>query len=195
MSNESRQERLDPCLRQGEEGPDSSAAHYNLGLAYTALGKMSSAERSYRRSLELDPEHPEAWVNLGGTLLLRWDFEGCVEANREALKRNDDLLLAHYNMGQGCLYLGDGEGVVRCNRRVLEIDPGHAAGHYFLAVGLLATERVEEARAALARSMELGHRPAPEFLKGLERAEKKEQDASGHMKSSGAEAPEGTKED
>jgi cytochrome c-type biogenesis protein CcmH/NrfG len=195
MSNETGQERLERCLQQAEEHPDSSAAHYNLGLAYTALGKMSSAEKAYRRSLEIDPEHPEAWVNLGGTLLLKWDFEGCVEANREALQRREDLLLAHYNMGQGYLYMGDGESVVRCNRRVLELDPGHAAGHYFLAVGLLATEQVEEARAALARSMELGHRPAPEFLKGLERAEKQKQDATENAESSGAEAPEGNKED
>jgi tetratricopeptide (TPR) repeat protein len=195
MSDETAQERLERCLRKAEENPESAAAHYNVGLAYTALGKMTSAEKAYRRSLEIDPEHPEAWVNLGGTLLLKWDFEGCVEANREALQRKENLLLAHFNMGQGLLYLGDGEGVVRCNRRVLEIDPDHAAGHYFLAVGLLATDRVAEARAALAKSMELGHRPAPEFLKGLDRAEKKERNASQSAKSSGAEAPEGTKED
>ena len=186
---------IDRYLERVREHPESAAAHFNLALAYTQRGRLQHAEDHYRKALELDSDLVEAWVNLGGVLLLRWDFQASIEANEEALKRQDDLLLAHYNMGQGLLYLGDGEGVVKCNRRVLEIDPDHAAGHYFLAVGLLATERVAEARAALARSMELGHRPAPEFLKGLERAEKQEPDTSQIVESSGAEAPEGTKED
>ena len=76
-------------------------------------------------------------------------------------------------MGQAYLYLGDAENLTRCNRRVLELDPKHAAGHYFLAVGLLAQNQVNEAREALAKAMALGHRPLPEFLRGLERAEEK----------------------
>jgi tetratricopeptide (TPR) repeat protein len=135
---------------------------------------VNRAEESYRRALELDPDLVEAWVNLGGALLMKWDFKGALEANQEALNRRADELLAHYNMGQACLYLGDADGVVRCYRNVIHLDENHAAGHYFLAVGLLATNRVEEARKHLSRAMALGHRPTPEFLRGLERAEQAE---------------------
>ena len=132
---------------------------------------------------------------LGGALLLKWDFKGALEANREALDRQDDLLLAHFNMGQAYLYLSDAEGLVRCCRRVIELDPEHAAGHYFLAVGLLATNKVTEARKALALSMELGHRPTPEFLRGLERAETENNlQAENLMTDIGAEAPQNSKE-
>ena len=47
---------LNRCLERVEEHPDSAAAHYNLGLAYTQRGKVTSAESAYRRALELDPE-------------------------------------------------------------------------------------------------------------------------------------------
>jgi protein O-GlcNAc transferase len=170
--SESREDRVARCQKRVEEAPDSAAAHFNLGLAHTERGRMLAAEKAYRRALELDPDLVQAWVNLGGALLMKWDFKGCLEANQEAIRRQEDLLIAHFNMGQAHLYLNDAEQVARCNRRVLELDEGHAAAHYFLAVGLLATEHVEEARAELSRATRLGYQPRPEFLKSLDRAEK-----------------------
>jgi Flp pilus assembly protein TadD len=164
---------LEHCLRRAEVHPESAAAHFNLGLAYTQRGWTDRAEQAYRKALEIDPDLIEAWVNLGGILMLKWDFEGSLKANREALERKDDLVLAHYNTGQACLYLGDAEGLVRSSRRVVELDPHHAAGCYFLAVGLLALGRVEEARTEVGRARFLGHSPAPEFLRALEHAERK----------------------
>ena len=170
--SESREDRVARWQKRVEEAPDPAAAHFNLGLAHTERGRMIAAEKAYRRALELDPELVQAWVNLGGALLMKWDFQGCLEANQEAIRRQNDLLVAHYNMGQAHLYLKDAEQLVRCNQRVLELDPDHGAGHYFLAVGLLATNRIAEARTEASRAMGLGYRPRPEFLRSLERAEK-----------------------
>jgi tetratricopeptide (TPR) repeat protein len=104
-------------------------------------------------------------------------------------------LLAHYNMGQAHLYLGDAQGLLDCCRRVIELDPEHAAGHYHLAVALLALDRPAEARQALGRAMALGHRPTPEFLRGLERAEQQtESNQSKLVTNIGADAPQESKE-
>jgi tetratricopeptide (TPR) repeat protein len=195
MKDESAAQRLDRCLKRAEENPGSAAAQFNLGLAYTRLGKVNQAENAYRKALEIDPDLVEAWVNLGGALLLKWDFKGALEANREALARRDDLLLAHYNLGQASLYLGDADGLLQACRRVVELDPGHAAGHYYLAVGLLAKNEVEQARETLAKAMALGHRPTAEFLRELERAEQQTTlDNSNLVTNIGAEAPEDSKE-
>ena len=85
MGDENGRDRLERCLRQVEERPGSATAHYNLGLAYTARGMVGRAEEAYRKAIELDPGLVQAWVNLGGTLLLKWDFKGSLVANREAL--------------------------------------------------------------------------------------------------------------
>ena len=172
MNEESREDRVARWKKRVEEAPDSAPAHFNLGLAHTERGRMMAAEKAYRRAVELDPDLVQAWVNLGGALLMKWDFQGCLEANREAVRRKEDLAEAHYNMGQAHLYLKDAERLVSCNRRVLDLQPDHPAAHYFLAVGLLATDRVAEARAECARATSLGYRPRPEFLKSLDRAEK-----------------------
>jgi len=195
MTRESSESRTQRCLSEVDKHPDSASAHFNLGLAYTMQGFAHRAEAAYRKALEIDPDLVEAWVNLGGSLLLRWDFQGALEANREALKRRDDLLLAHYNMGQAHLYLSDPQGLLRCCQRVIELDPEHAAGHYYLAVALLALDRLQESREALGRAMALGHRPTPEFLRGLERLEKQtELNESKLVTNIGADAPQESKE-
>ena len=188
---------LERCLKRVEERPDSPRAYFNLGLAYTQQGRVDQAETAYRKALELDPDLVEAWVNLGGVLMLRWDFENSMEANREALKRKEDVLLAHYNLGQACLYRGDADGVVQANRRVVELDPSHAQGRYFLAVGLLAQEKTDEAKAELARARALGHSPSPDFLRALEQAEGKLQKGEGTVQNVdqiGDETPKDAKE-
>ena len=108
--------------------PDSALAHLRLGTAWLQAGAANKAEKALRRAVEIDPEYDEAWVNLGGLLLGRWDFAGCVEINRQVAERNPELLLAHFNQGLGHLYLREAKEMIACMGRVLEIDPDHAAG-------------------------------------------------------------------
>jgi tetratricopeptide (TPR) repeat protein len=197
MPVESQRHRLERCLKEVESYPDRASAHYNLGLAYTVSGRVKKAEASYLKALELDPTLVQAWVNLGGVRLMRWEFQGCLEANQEAAKLRDDLPIVHYNMGQAYLYLNDPENLVRCTERVLELDRDHAAAHYYAAVGFLALDNHGAAERHLGRALELGHRPTQEFMRALEKAQRKKAQKSkvNLIEISGAEAPKKTKED
>ncbi|MEJ2187859.1 MAG: tetratricopeptide repeat protein [Acidobacteriota bacterium] len=197
MPVESQRHRLERCLKEVESYPERASAHYNLGLAYTVSGRVKKAEASYLKALELDPTMVQAWVNLGGVRLMRWEFQGCLEANQEAAKLRDDLPIVHYNMGQAYLYLNDPENLVRCTERVLELDRDHAAAHYYAAVGFLALDNHGAAERHLGRALELGHRPTQEFMRALEKAQRKKAQKSkvNLIEISGAEAPKKTKED
>jgi tetratricopeptide (TPR) repeat protein len=193
---ENRIERVERCQRALEKRPESAPAHYNLGLAYQNLGRFGLAEEAYLKAVELDPGFTEAWVNLGGVRLHNWDFEGCLEASREAVRQRDDLVLAHHNLGQAYLYMNDAENLVRCNKRVLELERDNPAAHYYAAVGLLALGEIGAAERHAGRAMELGHRPTPEFLRALEKAQRSK--AAGRIQIgeiAGGEAPEKPKED
>jgi len=172
MNTEPLTDRITRCQQHVEREPESAAARFNLGLAYTARGLVDRAEREYRAAVTIDAALVEAWVNLGGVLLLKWDFEGAVAALEQAVTRRPDLVDAHYNLGQAHLYRGDAQALVTSCRRVLDLQPDHAAGHYFLAVGLLALGDIEAARASSGRAVALGYRPLPEFLRRLEQCDR-----------------------
>jgi tetratricopeptide (TPR) repeat protein len=195
MENESQRHRLDRCLRDVEEHPDRASSHYNLGLAYTVSGRVKQAEESYVKALEIEPTLVQAWVNLGGVRLMRWEFKGCLEANQAAARLRDDLPIVHYNMGQAYLYLNDPENLVRCNERVLELDRDHAAAHYYAAVGHLATDNLGSAERHLGRAIELGHHPTQDFIKAMEKARTKQPQQISMIEISGAETPDKKKED
>ncbi len=149
-----------------------------LGTVLLQTGKSKQAEQELRKAVEIDPGCVPAWVNLGGILLARWDFKGCVEANREASKHKPDTLQAHYNEGLGHLYLVQKDEMVACFERVVELDPEHAGGHYHLAVGLLALGKKVEAKNMLTKAMQLGYKPEPEFLKALRKDDGKNKPAT-----------------
>jgi tetratricopeptide (TPR) repeat protein len=197
MENESQRHRLERCQRDAEEHPERASVHYNLGLAYTVSGRVKQAEESYLKALEIDPTMFQAWVNLGGVRLMRWEFQGCLEANQEAARLRDDLPIVHYNMGQAYLYLNEPENLVRCNERVIELDGNNGAAHYHAAVGHLAMDNLGATERYLGRAIELGHQPTQDFIKAMEKAHlKKEREQNVTLiEISGAETPDKTKED
>ncbi len=179
-------------LRQAvEKAPDDAMARVRLGTALLRTEGIVKGEAELRRATELDPECVEAWVNLGGALLSRFEFKGCVEANARAIACDGDLPLPHFNQGLGYMYLGDSEKMVACFERVVELDPEHAAGNYHLAAGLLAVDKVRQARARLNKAVALGFSPRPEFLRALDKKERQQQSSGGN----GQSTPTGTKDD
>jgi tetratricopeptide (TPR) repeat protein len=197
MEGESQRHRIERCLQEIEEHPERASGHYNIGLAYTVSGRVKQAEAAYLKALELDPTLVQAWVNLGGVRLMRWEFPGCLEANQRAAEIRDDLPIVYYNMGQAYLYLNDPEQLVRCNERVLELDRDHGAAHYYTAVGYLALDNMGAAERHLGRAIELGHRPTQDFVKAMEKANLKKQRKKNVtlIEISGDETPDNTKED
>jgi tetratricopeptide (TPR) repeat protein len=197
MENKSQRHRLERCQQDAEEHPDRASSHYNLGLAYTVSGRVKQAEDAYLKALDIDPSMIQAWVNLGGVRLLRWEFQGCLEANQAAARLREDLPIVHYNMGQAYLYLNDPENLIRCNEKVIELDRENGAAHYYAAVGHLALDNLGAAERHLGRAIELGHQPTQDFVKAMERAQLKKQREQpiSLVQISGAKAPDKTKED
>jgi tetratricopeptide (TPR) repeat protein len=52
-----------------EKRPGDAAVHFQLGYAFTALGKLDDARGQYQKAIDLNPKMAEAYLNLGLTLL------------------------------------------------------------------------------------------------------------------------------
>lgn len=160
---------LEEAESRVRENPASAVAHLRLGTELLRRQRVCEAEAELRKAIELDETCAGAWVNLGGILLGRFDFQGCVEANRRAAECRPELVEAHYNMGLGQMYLGRAAEMEQCFRRVVELDSGNGGGHYHLAVALHAQGRTAEAYAVYCRALELGFAPQEEFVREMER--------------------------
>src|SRR5262245_49406400 len=62
--------------------PHSSPVFDNLGIALARLGKATDAEASFRRAVQLEPNHAETHINLALTLEQRGRIEEAIAAIR-----------------------------------------------------------------------------------------------------------------
>ena len=114
--------------------PDASGARaaFEEALAQEESDPVAAC-RAYGRALELDPDHVDAYVNLGRLALEAGDVRDAAHLFHEAVERNPADPVIHYNLA---LALEDtaGAGPATAHyERALELDPGFADAHFNLA--------------------------------------------------------------
>ncbi len=68
------------------------------GVAAAQAGDFARAAEAFRRSLEIAPDNPRAWGNLGMALLMLRDLDAAEEALRRALALKPDYTPAQANL-------------------------------------------------------------------------------------------------
>ena len=78
--------------------PQDAGAHYNLALAYGALGNADEIPE-YRRTLEIDPDYVLAYLNWGAALYTKGQYEDAIKIYRQGIDINPLLASLHYSLG------------------------------------------------------------------------------------------------
>lgn len=78
--------------------PQDAGAHYNLALAYGALGNAAEIPE-YRRTLEIDPDYVLAYLNWGAALYAKGQYEEAIKIYREGIDVNPLFASLHYSLG------------------------------------------------------------------------------------------------
>ena len=96
-------------------------------------GRLDEATTCYRRALELKPDYPEAYSNLGYLLKDQGQFDEAEACYRRALDLKPDFADGHLNLGILRREQGRMDEAVACFRRAVEIKPDQIAALNSLA--------------------------------------------------------------
>lgn len=79
-----------------EHEEDSPEIYNNMGLAYAHLGDFENAEKSYTKSVKLDPTIPQTYINLSDLYYKNGDLAGAIGVlERGSYELTDNYVIAH----------------------------------------------------------------------------------------------------
>ena len=71
---------IDFLTRSLKENPRHFEAHYNLANVYSDLGNLPLAKSHYEVAIEIEPEYPNSYYNLGLVLISMKKYKEAIEA-------------------------------------------------------------------------------------------------------------------
>ncbi len=78
--------------------PQDAGAHFNLALAYGAMGNADEIPE-YQRTLEIDPDYVLAYLNWGAALYAKGQYEDAIKIYRQGIDVNPLFASLHYSLG------------------------------------------------------------------------------------------------
>ena len=124
--------------------PADANAWCYLGIACHDQDRLDEAVAAYRRAIQLQPNFPIAFNNLGNTLRLQRKLADAVACFDQALRLKPDYVNAHKNKGTALVWEGRLDEALTCYGRALEFASDDADTHKNRGVILLLLGRFDE---------------------------------------------------
>ncbi len=77
--------------------PNDAGAHFNLAVAYGAMGNTDEITE-YRKALEIDPDLVLVYLNLGGALYNKGQYDEAIQVYRQGIDVNPLVASLHYSL-------------------------------------------------------------------------------------------------
>jgi len=106
--------------------PDDAGAHFNLAIAYGAMGNDQEAAE-YKKALELDSDYVPAYLNLGASLFSKARYDDAIAAYRQGIEVNPLVASLHYSLSLALDKAGRSEDAKAEMALAMKINPNVAA--------------------------------------------------------------------
>ena len=140
-----------------EVAPESSEAHYNLGLVRYHQESFAEAESCFRQAVLANPANVDAHFNLGRLLHRTNRLAEAASCFLEALETSPEDVEAHDQLGRVLKDMGLFDEAIHCFEQAVKLDARYAPAYGHLGVVLQIQGREEEAIAAYQEADRLGH--------------------------------------
>ena len=128
--------------------PGNARAHYGLGAALLHAGRAAEAIPSYERALQITPNLPDVWCDLGFAFDEVGRASDAIAHYEQALRLKPDHAGAHNNLGALLYTAGRIQEAIRHYQLALQSRPDYPDAEYNLGLALAKTGRLDEAEAA-----------------------------------------------
>jgi tetratricopeptide (TPR) repeat protein len=149
--------------RAVEAAPDRADYWCELGLAYTAAEKYTSARTAYKRSLEIDAGDADTWLRYAELSMQLGDEAEAVTAAEKAIELDPALTGVHLLLGRYYLYDENFGPAGEYLLAEAELAPGDPIANYFLAEYYLAVGKTGAAVGAYDLYRRAGGEPVEKF--------------------------------
>jgi predicted AlkP superfamily phosphohydrolase/phosphomutase/tetratricopeptide (TPR) repeat protein len=120
--------------RSEEPGSMRPALQLQIGEAYLRLRQIDSAERSFLRAAEIDPDHPHAYLGMARVQLQRRENESAAKAALQAIGLRYQFPMAHFLLGVALYRMGRTVQAVEALQAALAINPHYPEAHRLLGI-------------------------------------------------------------
>jgi tetratricopeptide (TPR) repeat protein len=152
-------------LRQ--QMPNEVRLLYNLGMAYTGLGRMEEARSTLNEALRQNPRHINSLVALGVAYATEGQHREAVEILERAVAADPNNPWAQKNLGGCLLALKEVDRATACLLRATQLNPKDQDAFFGLGEAYRLAGKLEEADAAYRQVVAINP-----FGKTAERAKK-----------------------
>ncbi len=137
------------------KSPAKPLVHNNLATIYLDLKRYEDAERSLKRTLELEPRHSQARTNLGVLYAQRGRMEQAITEFLSLIKAGSTDPIVFYNAGLTLKNLNRPEEALPLLEKAKELKPGNAQYLFTLGQVYQLLKRNDDALLAYRKSVKL----------------------------------------
>ena len=131
--------------------PNYAEAHFVLGTALPAVGRLGDAVDALKKALSLDPLSPDNSGWLARFMLYARDYAGAIAQARKTIEVDENYVRAYLYIGSAYLGQGDPEHALEWFRRGQALEKSVRSYDALIVRPLAVLNRLEEAQEILSR--------------------------------------------
>ena len=113
--------------------PETSEAHFGMGMISQQKGLLDEAAVSYRRAIQADPSNTNAMFNLGSIHIFQHDFEQGINMFKLLSELTPEDPQVFLNLGSAYLSSGQSESAISALEDALGLDPNYVKAQILMA--------------------------------------------------------------
>jgi cytochrome c-type biogenesis protein CcmH/NrfG len=129
--------------------PNLAEIHYNLGRVYVAKKDLDSAEASFRKVVELQPEKVEGFIALAALFGANGKTQEAADLLIQAGPTFEGNAMFQFVLGTTCINAGRSQPAAAALRKVIALDPANVEPHFYLGTLAVGENKVADAIAEL----------------------------------------------